>query len=687
MKTVKSKILLSSSLLVCVSMIILGIVASTMMARNAKNLLSDTMTETAKIMSSLVDETLQSNIHIIESLSTKSEITSPDYTKEEKAEWAKEWAQANGMAGVTLIDLNGKAYTSDTNFSDRVYFSEAKKGNFYITEPFVSKLDGKNVILVAAPIWKDGIPNTEVVAVATIQPADGLLNNIMTSLKISENSIAYMIDQNGITIADVTPENVNNENVEELAKTNKDFVELAAIHEKMRAGETGVTTCVVEGQEKIVAYAPVNGTNGWSVNITAPVSDFMGGTYLAIGVTVALVIVFLLISSFVATIVATKIGAPIQLCSTRIQQLAQGDLTSPVPEIQTNDETGILARSTKDMVGVLNTVIADVRNHLGDMAEGNFSTTLEKNDEYVGDLAPLAVSIQTIQSRLSDTLNEIDMAASQVSSGSAQVSSGSQALAQGATEQASSVEELAATIATISDSITRTADNARKANEHNEDASLLVNESNQKMVEMLGAMDEIQQSSGEISKIIKSIEDIAFQTNILALNAAVEAARAGVAGKGFAVVADEVRNLASKSAEASKNTAVLIERAMQAVERGNQLAQETAKKLEQTVEKSSEASALVGHISTETSDQASAVTQVTQGIDQISSVVQTNSATAEESAAASEQLSGQASMLKNLVARFQLKNRQADDMTDDIPAVSLANAFDDGFDSNISSKY
>ena len=190
-----------------------------------------------------------------------------------------------------------------------------------------------------------------------------------------------------------------------------------------------------------------------------------------------------------------------------------------------------------------------------------------------------------------------------------------------------------------------------------------------------------------MNEIIKSIEDIAFQTNILALNAAVEAARAGVAGKGFAVVADEVRNLASKSAEASKNTAVLIEHAMSAVERGNLLAQETARKLEQTVEKSEEAAALVSHITTETSEQATAVAQVTQGIDQISSVVQTNSATAEESAAASEELSGQASMLKNLVSKFELQNGGEDDMMNmDLPSASLANAFD-SFEEHGNTKY
>lgn len=266
------------------------------------------------------------------------------------------------------------------------------------------------------------------------------------------------------------------------------------------------------------------------------------------------------------------------------------------------------------------------------------------------------IAMRDINGRLSSTLSQINQAANQVSAGSDQVSSGAQALSQGATEQASSVEELAATITDISGQVKSNAESALNAKEKSEMAGTEIAASNQKMQELIAAMEEISKSSQEIGKVIKTIEDIAFQTNILALNAAVEAARAGAAGKGFAVVADEVRNLASKSADAAKSTTALIEGAITAVSNGTQLVDVTAKSLLSVVTGTQEVASIVNDISTASAEQASSIAQVTQGIDQISSVVQTNSATAEESAAASEELSGQAQMLNNLVGQFKLKD-------------------------------
>lgn len=255
---------------------------------------------------------------------------------------------------------------------------------------------------------------------------------------------------------------------------------------------------------------------------------------------------------------------------------------------------------------------------------------------------------------------QIYNASQQVSSGSDQVANGAQALSQGSTEQAASALELSTAIGEIAQQVQSNAQHAKTASGQANNAGTELGLSNQKMQALIAAMDEINNSSKEISKVIKTIEDIAFQTNILALNAAVEAARAGTSGKGFAVVADEVRNLASKSAEAAKGTTALIESSIKSVGNGARLADETAKSLLIVVDEAMQASQSINQISIASEEQALSISHITTGMDQISSVIQTNSATAEQSAAASEELNGQAGMMKQLVNKFKLKSDRSE---------------------------
>lgn len=361
------------------------------------------------------------------------------------------------------------------------------------------------------------------------------------------------------------------------------------------------------------------------------------------------------VSMIVAVLIARAIARPMEKCSERLVSLSRGDLQSPVPIIDSEDETGVLADATGELVERLKTVITQMTSVLGNIAEGNLN--VEYTREFQGDFLPLHISSTKIIDSLNNAFRMIRQSADQVDTGADQVSVGAQSLSQGATEQASSIEELAATINDISEQVQKNAENAQLAHTEAERQGNRLDESDQKMKDMVSAMDKISSKSGEIGNIIKTIEDIAFQTNILALNAAVEAARAGEAGKGFAVVADEVRNLAGKSGEAAKNTTVLIEETIHAVENGTDIAALTAKALKEVVESSRHVAQLVNRIAEASDDQASSISQVTLGVDQISSVIQTNSATAEESAAASEELAGQSRLMKDMVARFQLKEK------------------------------
>lgn len=373
-----------------------------------------------------------------------------------------------------------------------------------------------------------------------------------------------------------------------------------------------------------------------------------------LGVSIAIAAAAFIFTCVIALTLTGNILVPLKKIEDVIDEVVKGNL-SVTADYESEDEFGMMAKSMQAMTTGIATIIRDIEGVLSAMAEGNFTVTSSARELYVGDYQKIFVSMKMIKDSFNATLNTLNQSADQVSSGSDQVSSGAQALSQGATEQASSVEQLAASINEISNNITHNAEGAQSASMKSMKVGEEAGESNRRMHDMLNAMSEINTSSGEIGKIIKTIEDIAFQTNILALNAAVEAARAGTAGKGFAVVADEVRNLASKSADASKNTAVLIENSLHAVENGKRIADETAKSLENVMNGVQEAAGMMDSIARASQEQAEAITQITVGIDQISSVVQTNSATAQQSAAASEELSGQAQILKELVKKFRLE--------------------------------
>ena len=376
---------------------------------------------------------------------------------------------------------------------------------------------------------------------------------------------------------------------------------------------------------------------------------------IAIGIILGVMVVATIIVMRIALIIIKSIVVPAEQVHVALTGFSEGKLDIPV-DYQSTSELGDMCDALRTSQHVLSEVISDECRLLEEMGNGNFDVRTKDEKMYVGALSSVLTSVRAINRSLSDALSQINQSAEQVSAGAEQVSTGAQSLAQGATEQASAVEELSATIAEISNNSRKNAENSEQAMSHANDASGSLNESSEYMQQMVSAMEKISDSSSEIGKIIATIENIAFQTNILALNAAVEAARAGTAGKGFSVVADEVRSLASQSDQAAKATKDLIENSVRATEQGSKIVEEVSATLQKTLELVMQSSSDIQSIAEATRGEAESIAQVTEGIGQISSVVQTNSASSEESAAVSAELFDQVRLLQDQTRRFQLKN-------------------------------
>ena len=546
------------------------------------------------------------------------------------------------------VVFDGGTFVSDEGYvlSEKEYwFKDGETRETIISEPYTDIITGNMVVAVTAPVYdKSG----KITGITGMDINITALNNMAQQHVIGEKGFAILITRNHTVLSH-----------QDSAMIMKNTSEVGLdenIQSSIESQDTAIKEYDDRGSKVVGCYTPI-GDTGWGILTSLPESEL---TAKVNGITAKIMtinILALILMIGALTVLSARITKPLKKLTAVTAELVKGNYDVEI-HADSQDEVGDLANGMSVLVDKLRTYmlyIDEISGSLDSFADGNLNIDLKQ--DYSGEFYRLRDSLEKTVAAFSDVIGDITSISSQLASGSMEIANGAQQLANGSSEQSSSIQNLAMNINEITENINSSAEHTTALNSQIAAVGSAAFNSNEQMEQMMDAMNRISSESMEIGKIIKTIEDIAFQTNILALNAAVEAARAGAAGKGFAVVADEVRNLATKSSEAAKNTTALIENSIKAVKDGTDIAGETREALSEVVTAVDESSVMIQSISANALKEAEQISHIRSSVDEISSVVHSNSAAAEESSAASEQLSSLASTLEMISKKFVLPNR------------------------------
>ncbi len=655
-KTIKNEIKSIILKVVITSLLLIGIASSALNFVTMTYTLEKCMHETAFVAAYQIQYRLKDIINPVEIIGSRSELTSKEFTPEEKQALLNEYVKHYNWELMHITDEDGNVIgDASLNVSDRDYFKQAMKGETGITEPFFSDEVNKMVVVVSTPLWKSGKIDTEIVGIVFAAINAEELTEWVSEIKVSHNGASYIIDASGNTIAHENFSLVESfSNTIQEAKINSKLNQLAKLEKQMLDGKDGFGKYTYNGVTKYMSYAPV-GINGWSIAITTPSNDFNGSVFLS----VVVMLIVLILATIAATTIGNKygsqIGDAISACAKRLHLLAEGDLKTEVPVINSEDETKILAESTATIVATQHNIIMDAKHLLNEMSKGNFCVKSNIGvDAYVGEYEELLNAMRSLRDDMTKILWAIVEASKQVEAGSEQLANASLELAEGSTEQTAAVDTLLSTVTLVTEQVEVNKIAANEAHENIKNLAQTADLSNKKMNELTTEMKYMEETSAEISNIIAEIESIAAQTNLLSLNASIEAARAGEAGRGFAIVAEQIGKLAEESAKSAVNTRRLIETSIQNINKGSKITVETADQMKSMIVGLKDIVKVIEKVKEASNSQTKSIVNIKSEVTTIADAAQSNSAVAEETSATSQELSAQAQVMDELVVKFQL---------------------------------
>lgn len=542
-----------------------------------------------------------------------------------------------------ILNLNGVSRKDGTDFSDREYVKEALAGKVNISDLTLSKYTGNYGFSVASPVYTKG---KKINGVVYYRMDVDFMSNILNQISISKKSYTYLVDGNGMVIVHPDESLIGEYNI-----TDKENG-LGNVSEKVLSEKSGAGEYSKKDESYLCGYSPVNGTNGWTVVVAAPEEDFMESTYDAMRVLAVVDVVAIIGALLLAGIFSGKIGKAAHDVSEQLVFLSAGDLEHEIEPSRRKDEIGQLQNSARELQQTFKKIIHETNTILGGMA--NYDLMQETMNSYPGDFNQLSDSVNRIRIIMQQLIQEVQESAASVGLGSVELADAADALAGGNSTQASSINQLVSNVEEMAECIVRNSENEEHVQQRLQELDSLIVNGNREMENLCDVVRQVENMSSDIQSIVGTIESISFQINILALNASVEAARAGDSGRGFAVVADEVGNLAAKTAESSKQTVELIENCLKQIKTAMTCADTTSRCLKDIVENSDQISKAFKNISVDTKEQADKSSHIRHEISNISDVIQTNAATAQQTASATQQLSEQADNLRGLISRFRV---------------------------------